>query len=188
MIDPCGMQGRLIETKGIEGHVHIGIAAPRFQINHLQCPNLDSMDSALRMQRRNDLKTFQANAWEGSLTFPRIWWETCRKSLGLEVNPMVSHIFSSTKTKESIEHPPVHPVPVACASTIQLQKQLKIAMEFCSSRTIPARTPVTRRKGWATPTIKLPRMIVPKWYPGSQSAFGISTNWSILNHGYLWKI
>jgi hypothetical protein len=99
------------------------------------------------------------------------------------IYPMVSYRCVPSKTKQSIEHPPV--VPVACASTIQLQKQLKIPMEFRSSRTIPARTPVTRRKGWATPTIKLPRMIVPKWYPGSQSEVGISTNLSILNHGYL---
>ena len=97
--------------------------------------------------------------------------------------PMVSYRCFPSKTKQSIEHPPV--VPVACASTIQLQKQLKIPMEFRSSRTIPARTPVTRRKGWATATIKLPRMIVPKWYPGSQSEVCISTNLSILNHGYL---
>ena len=62
MIDPCGMQGRLIETKGIEGHVHVGIAAPRFQINDLQChSNLDSMDSGFRMKRQKD---FKQKAWE----------------------------------------------------------------------------------------------------------------------------
>lgn len=51
------------------------------------------------------------------------------------------------------------------ASTIQLQKQLKIPTEFPSSRTMPARSPIAMRKGWATPTIKLPRTTVPKWYP-----------------------
>ena len=123
---------------------------------------------------------------EESLTFSRIWWwEICRKSLDLEgFTPWFPTDVSLPKQNNPlIEHPPV--VPVACASTIQLQKKLKIPMEFRSSRTIPARTPVTRRKGWATPTIKLPRMIVPKWYPGSQSEVGISTNLSILNHGYL---
>ena len=179
VIDPCCMQGRLIETKGIERHVHVGIAAPRFQIYDLQChSNWDSMDFGLMESSEG----FQGNAWEGARLFQNRMMGNLQEIPRFEGKPHgFLQLFPSTKAKPSIEDPPV--VPVACASTIQLQKQLKIPMEFRSSRTIPARTPVTRRKGWATPTIKLPRMIVPKWYPGSQSELGISTNLSILNHG-----